>query len=210
MPDSSPPHDVLPCDCCGADMSARLDQLIHVAGTLNGIECNHIHLCPQCAVGLNLPRIAVSRGKCVPIPLSAQGLEPGYWPAPHQLSQLSADTVDAASEQVRWGIIHNEDPTLIVSAVWETIRRGAWLDWHRQLALVKGMFESYPSVRPIYAEGPLGLERAEYQRRLAVLLADAKSSELNALSSLAEAIILEVGTIHPEEIKAGSMAEPKP
>ena len=207
MPDSSLPHDVLPCDCCGADMSTRLDQLIHVAGTLNGIECNHIHLCPQCAVGLNLPRIAVSRGKCVPIPLSAQGLEPGCWPAPHQ---LSADIAAAASEQVRWNIIHNEDPALIVAAVWETIRRGAWLDWHRQQALVKGLFESYPPVRPIYAGGPLGLERTEYQRRLAVHLADAKPSELNALSSLAEAIILEVGTIHPEEIKAGSMAEPKP
>ena len=91
MPDSSPHNDVLPCDCCGADMSARLDQLIHVSGTLNGIECNHIHLCPQCAVDLNLPRIAVSRGKCVPIHMSAQGLEHGYWPAPHQ---LSADIVE--------------------------------------------------------------------------------------------------------------------
>ena len=207
MPDQSPSHDVLPCDCCGADMSARLDQLIHVSGTLNGIECNHIHLCPQCALGLNLPRIAVSRGKCVPISLSAHGLEPGCWPAPHQ---LSADIAAAASEQVRWSILHNEDPALIVSAVWETIRRSAWLDWHRQLALVKGLAESYPPMRPIYAEGPLGLECAEYRRRLAVLLADAKPSELNALSSLAEAIILEVGTIHPEEIKAGSMPEPKP
>lgn len=74
MPDQSPSHDVLPCDCCGADMSARLDQLIHVSGTLNGIECNHIHLCPQCAVGLNLPRIAVSRGKCVPISCLAQSI----------------------------------------------------------------------------------------------------------------------------------------
>ena len=207
MPDQSPSHDVLPCDCCGADMSTRLDQLIHVSGTLNGIECNHIHLCPQCAVGLNLPRIAVSRGKCVPIPLSAQGLEPGYWPAPHQ---LSADIAAAASEQVCWGFYHNEDPELIVAAVWETIQRGAWLDWHRQLALVKGMFESYPPVRPIYAGRPLGLERAEYQRWLAVLLADAKPSELNAPSSWAEAIGLEAGAIPSEAIKAGSMPEPKP
>lgn len=207
MPDQSPSHDVLPCDCCGADMSARLDQLIHVSGTLNGIECNHIHLCPQCAVGLNLPRIAVSRGKCVPIPLSAQGLEPGCWPAPHQ---LSADIAAAASEQVRWSILHNEDPALIVSAVWETIRRSAWLDWHRQLALVKGLFESYPPARPIYAEGPLGLERAEYQRQLAVLLAGAKPSELNVLPSWAEAIGLEAGAIPSEQIKAGSIPEPKP
>ena len=62
MPDT-PPSSPLPCDCCGADMQARLDELIHVSGTLNGQECNHIHLCPQCAAGLSLPRIAVAPGK---------------------------------------------------------------------------------------------------------------------------------------------------
>ena len=67
MPDT-PPSSPLPCDCCGADMQARLDELIHVSGTLNDRECNHIHLCPQCAAGLSLPRIAVAPGRCEPIP----------------------------------------------------------------------------------------------------------------------------------------------
>lgn len=67
MPDT-PPSSPLPCDCCGADMQARLDELIHVSGTLNDQECNHIHLCPQCAAGLSLPRIAVAPGKVEQMP----------------------------------------------------------------------------------------------------------------------------------------------
>ena len=102
MPDTPPPSP-LPCDCCGADMQARLDELIHVSGTLNDRECNHIHLCPQCAAGLSLPRIAVAPGRCEPI-LSLADVS-----AKRAKYYRSLNSWPWPSEKIAAGVIHPDE-----------------------------------------------------------------------------------------------------
>lgn len=230
MPDTPPPSP-LPCDCCGADMQARLDELIHVSGTLNDRECNHIHLCPQCAAGLSLPRIAVAPGRCEPIPSLAdvsakraqyyRSLAVADSLSPSQIeeiaeqeglprigyAELAADmhaSVDTASERDQ-GVV----ALAALNAGRGTIELNgfAQVDSAQCAADMHSLFERYPWARSIceHDEGDEGLMLTAHERKALMLKFRAS---FNSWPWPSEKIA--AGAIHPDEIAAGSMQEPKP
>lgn len=231
MPDTPPPSP-LPCDCCGADMQARLDELIHVSGTLNNRECNHIHLCPQCAAGLSLPRIAVVPGRCEPIPSLAD------MPASVDPASERDQGYGAAGATENHSMLNNFCHDMLVG------QQAAWIEWQRGAGAEAGMKWIHnglagPGLIPpedaAWAKEPQAFFAANraspfptcYCGRPSNILwmgkgfccrehYDAHRNNLTAEAGTANnswpwpGEKIAAGVIHPDEISAGSMQEPKP